>query len=51
MAGLDVLIGGLAPTSGSDDDTLTITDRLFDGLCEHTPRQLITARPPSQPRS
>jgi len=51
VAGLDVLIGGLALSSGSDDDTLTIIGRLFDRICEHTRRQLITARPPSQPRS
>lgn len=30
--GLDVLIRGLTLTSGSDHDTLAITDRLFDGL-------------------
>jgi hypothetical protein len=46
-AGLDVLIRGLTLTSGSDPDTLTITDRLFDGLYEHTRRQLITGRPPA----
>jgi hypothetical protein len=37
-AGLDVLIRGLTLTSGSDHDTLAITDRLFDGLYEHTRR-------------
>ena len=46
-AGLDILIRGLTMTSGSDDDTLTITDRLFDGLYEHTRRQLMTGRPPA----
>jgi hypothetical protein len=46
-AGLDVLIRGLTLTSSSDHDTLTITDRLFDGLYEHTRRQLITGRPPA----
>jgi hypothetical protein len=46
-AGLDVLIRGLTLTSGSDYDTLAITDRLFDGLYEHTRRQLITGRPPA----
>ena len=45
--GLDVLIRGLTLTSGSDHDTLTITDRLFDGLYEHTRRQLMTGRPPA----
>jgi hypothetical protein len=46
-AGLDILIRGLTLTSGSDHDTLTITGRLFDGLYEHTRRQLITGRPPA----
>ena len=46
-AGLDVLIRGLTLTSGSDHDTLAITDRLFDGLYEHTRRQLMTGRPPA----
>ena len=46
-AGLDVLIRGLSLTSGSDHDTLAITDRLFDGLYEHTRRQLMTGRPPA----
>jgi hypothetical protein len=46
-AGLDVLIRGLTLTSGSDHDTLAITNRLFDGLYEHTRRQLITGRPPA----
>lgn len=45
--GLDVLIRGLTLTSNSDDDTLAITDRLFDGLYEHTRRQLMTGRPPA----
>jgi len=46
-AGLDVLIRGLTLTSGSDHDTLTVTGRLFDGLYEHTRRQLMTGRPPA----
>ena len=45
--GLDVLILGLTLTSGSDHDTLAITDRLFDGLYEYTRRQLMTGRPPA----
>jgi hypothetical protein len=45
--GLDVLIRGLTLTSASDHDTLTITDKLFDGLYEHTRRQLMTGRPPA----
>ena len=46
-AGLDVLIRGLTLTSDSDHHTLAITDRLFDGLYEHTRRQLMTGRPPA----
>jgi hypothetical protein len=46
-AGLDVLIRGLTLTSGSDHHTLAITDRLFEGLYEHTRRQLMTGRPPA----
>jgi hypothetical protein len=45
--GLDVIIRGLTLTSSSDTDTLTITNRLFDGLYEHTRRQLLTGRPPA----
>ncbi|MGN6794184.1 MAG: chromate resistance protein ChrB domain-containing protein [Streptosporangiaceae bacterium] len=45
--GLNVLIRGLTMTSSSDDDTLTITDKLFDGLYEHTRRELMTGRPPA----
>ena len=45
--GLDIIIRGLTLTSSSDTDTLTITDSLFDGLYEHTRRQLLTGRPPS----
>jgi hypothetical protein len=46
-AGLDVLIRGLTLTSGSDHDTLAVTDQIFDGLYEHTRRQLMTGRPPA----
>ena len=46
-AGLDIMIRGLTLTSRSDHDTLAITDKLFDGLYEHTRRQLITGRPPA----
>ena len=31
----------------ADHDTLTVTDQLFDGLYEHTRRQLMTGRPPA----
>ncbi len=46
-AGLDVLIRGLSLTSDSDEATLRVTDRLFDGLYEHTRRRLLTGRPPA----
>ena len=46
-AGLDILIRGLTLTSHDDDATLAITDRLFDGLYEHTRRQLMTGRTPA----
>ena len=46
-AGLDVLIRGLTLTSASDHDTLTVTDRLFDGLYELTRHHLLTGRPPA----
>ena len=45
-AGLDILIRGLTLTSSSDDDTVAL-GRLFDGLYEHTRRQLMTGRPPA----
>ena len=45
--GLNVLIRGLTMTSGSDHDTLTTTDKLFEGLYEHTRQQLMTGRPPA----
>ena len=46
-AGLDILIRGPTLTSQSDEATLAITDRLFDGLYEHTRRQLMTGRTPA----
>jgi hypothetical protein len=45
--GLDVLIRGLTLTSASDQETIATTDRLFDGLYEHTRRHLMTGRPPA----
>jgi hypothetical protein len=45
--GLDILIRGLTATSDNDDATLTVTDRLFDGLYEHTRQHLLLGRPPA----
>jgi hypothetical protein len=39
VAGLDILIRGLTLTSESDEATLAITGKLFDGLYEHTRRR------------
>lgn len=49
-ASLDILIRGLSPTSGSDEATLAVTDRLFDGLYEHT-RRRAAHRPGAGPES
>lgn len=46
-AGLDILIRGLTLVGSSDTATLAVTDRLFDGLYEHTRRKLLTGRPPA----
>jgi hypothetical protein len=46
-AGLDVLIRGLTLTSDSDEATLALTHRLFDGLYEHIHRHLLSGRPPA----
>ena len=46
--GLDALIRGLSLTSTADQDTLAVTDRLFDGLHEHIRRQLLSGRPSAQ---
>jgi len=46
-AGLDVLIRGLSLTSDTDDETLALTHRLFDGLYEHIHRQILSGRPPA----
>ena len=45
--GLDVLLRGLTLTSGSDQATLAVTDRLFDGLYEYIRRQLLSGRAPA----
>jgi hypothetical protein len=45
--GLDVLIRGLTLTSSSDQATLTITDRLFDGLYEYIRQHLLSGRRPA----
>jgi hypothetical protein len=46
-AGLDVLIRGLTLVTETDEATLTVTDRLFDGLYEQIRRHLLTGRPPA----
>lgn len=46
-AGLDALIRGLTLIADNDEQTLAITDRLFDGLYEHTRRHLLTGRSPA----
>jgi hypothetical protein len=43
----DVLVRGLTVTTGSDQDTLAATGRLFDGLYEYICRELMTGRPPA----
>lgn len=45
--GLDVLIRGLSLISTNDEQTLAVTDQIFDGLYEHTRRRLLTGRPPA----
>ncbi len=45
--GLDALIRGVSLISDHDDDILTVTDRLFDGLYEYTRQGLLTGRPPA----
>lgn len=44
--GLDVLIRGLSMITRSDQETLTITDRLFDALYEHTRHRLLSGGAP-----
>jgi hypothetical protein len=46
-AGLDALIRGVSLTSDTDQATLAVTDRLFDGLYEHIRRHLLSGRPPA----
>ena len=46
-AGLDVLIRGLSLVADNDDETLAITDRLYDGLYEYIRRRLLTGREPA----
>jgi len=45
--GLDVLIRGLTITADNDHDTLTITDRIFEGLYQHIRQRLLTGRQPA----
>jgi hypothetical protein len=44
-AGLDGLIRGLTLIGRSDQETLAVTDQLFDGLYEHIRRHLLSGRP------
>ena len=44
--GLDILIRGLTLTSDTDEATLTVTDRLFDGLYEYIHKHLQSGRAP-----
>jgi hypothetical protein len=46
-AGLDVLIRGLTLVNDTDEATLTVTDRLFDGLYEQIRQHLLSGRPPA----
>jgi hypothetical protein len=46
-AGLDVLIRGLTLINDTDEATLTVTDRLFDGLYEQIRQHLLSGRPPA----
>jgi hypothetical protein len=45
--GIDVVIRGITMICDTDDATLAVTDRIFDGLYEYTRRQLLLGRPPS----
>jgi hypothetical protein len=45
--GLDVLIRGLTLTSDTDDATLAVADRRFEGLYEHIHRRMLSGRPPA----
>jgi hypothetical protein len=44
--GLDVLIRGLSMTTTGDEETLAITDRLFDALYAHTRQRLLSGGAP-----
>jgi hypothetical protein len=46
-AGLDVIIRGLTLVGDTDQATLQVTDRLFDGLYEYLRQQLLRGRPPA----
>ncbi|MHB1234641.1 MAG: chromate resistance protein ChrB domain-containing protein [Microbacteriaceae bacterium] len=46
-AGLDILIRGLTLTSGTDDETRVLANRIFDGLYEYIRRYLMTGRAPT----
>jgi hypothetical protein len=44
--GLDVVIRGVSLVSDSDQETLAVTDRIFEGLYEHIRGKLLTGREP-----
>ena len=44
--GLDIVIRGVSLTSDSDQATLAITDRIFEGLYQHIRHKLLTGREP-----
>jgi hypothetical protein len=44
--GLDVLIRGIS-LIGTDEETLAVTGTLFEGLYEHTRRELLVGRAPA----
>lgn len=45
--GLDALIRGVGMITADDEETLAVTDRLFDGLYAYLRQRLLTGRPPA----
>ena len=45
--GLDVILRGLSMVSASDEEMLSLTDRLYDGLYEYRGRAMMLGREPS----